>query len=67
MTTLPRKDYGSIKLYSSNPSEVELDLSDNTNLWGANPAIIDLMRSISAEALARYPEVYADTLRDAVA
>ena len=67
MTALPREDYRSIELYGSHQTQVELDLSDNTNLWGTNPAIIDLMRSMSVEALARYPEVYADTLRDAVA
>jgi histidinol-phosphate aminotransferase len=46
---------------------VEVDLSDNTNLWGPNPAALDAVRNTSEEVLSRYPSVYAGPLKEAVA
>lgn len=67
MTSFPRTDYRGLRRYTPDRSPVEVDLSDNTNLWGAHPAALDRIRSATPNDLARYPEVYADTLRDAVA
>ena len=42
-----------------------IDLSDNTNRWGAAPAAARVMRDGSPD-LSRYPERYADSLKDAI-
>ena len=41
-----------------------IDLSDNTNRWGAAPAAARVMRE--APDLSRYPERYADSLKEAI-
>jgi histidinol-phosphate aminotransferase len=46
---------------------VAVDLSDNTNLWGPNPDALARFRAAEADDLRCYPQVYADTLRRAVA
>ena len=46
---------------------MDLDLNDNTNQWGAHPAAVQALRAGAGDGLARYPELYADILRDAVA
>jgi histidinol-phosphate aminotransferase len=67
MTPLPRADYAALARYDPGRSPVALDLSDNTNLWGTHPAALARIRVADTDDLARYPELYADTLRDAVA
>jgi histidinol-phosphate aminotransferase len=54
-------------VYGRNREPCSLDLSDNTNLWGSPPgarAAVD--RAFSAD-MARYPDAYADRLREAIA
>jgi histidinol-phosphate aminotransferase len=46
---------------------VGTDLSDNTNLWGTHPGALEVVRNADLNALARYPYLYADDLRDAAA
>ena len=46
---------------------VDVDLSDNTNLWGTHPAALARIQDATSDDLARYPELYADRLRAAVA
>lgn len=67
MTPMPRADYAALARYDPGRSPVALDLSDNTNLWGTHPAALARIRAADTDDLARYPELYADTLRDAVA
>ena len=67
MTPFPRQDYAALTRYDPERSRVDVDLSDNTNLWGTHPAALRRIQNASAEDLARYPELYADSLRDAVA
>ncbi|MGD8871783.1 MAG: histidinol-phosphate transaminase, partial [Gemmatimonadota bacterium] len=45
---------------------VPVDLSDNTNLWGPHPLALSRIREATADDLRCYPELYADTLRQAV-
>ena len=45
---------------------VPIDLSDNTNRWGAPPAASAALRDAAAQPM-RYPEMYADTLKAAIA
>jgi histidinol-phosphate aminotransferase len=67
MTPFPRSDYRSLHTYDPGRTPVDLDLSDNTNLWGVHPAALKVVRTAPAEALTRYPSVYGDSLKKAVA
>lgn len=66
MTPFPRTDYAALRRYAPDRGPVALDLSDNTNLWGTHPAALRRITGAQADDLARYPELYADTLRQAV-
>jgi histidinol-phosphate aminotransferase len=65
--TFPRADYRSLTKYEPGRRPVEVDLSDNTNLWGPHPDALARIRAATADDVRCYPEVYADTLRAAVA
>ncbi len=67
MSPFPRPDYAGLRPYDPGRVPVEVDLSDNTNLWGPHPAALARMRAATADDLRCYPEVYADTLRRAIA
>ncbi|MFH1766435.1 MAG: histidinol-phosphate transaminase [Gemmatimonadota bacterium] len=67
MTPFPREDFRPLRPYDPGRSPIALDLSDNTNLWGAHPAALEVVRMAPPEALTRYPSVYASELKDAVA
>ena len=67
MSPFPRPDYAGLDRYDPARAPVRIDLSDNTNLWGTHPAALARIRSADTDDLARYPELYADTLRAAVA
>ncbi len=67
MTPFPRPDYAGVRRYDPGRAPVRLDLSDNTNLWGTHPAALERIRRATTDDLARYPELYADRLREAVA
>lgn len=63
----PRPDYAALDLYNPGRRPVEVDLSDNTNLWGTHPEALEVVRRASIDDLARYPSLYADEFRAAVA
>jgi histidinol-phosphate aminotransferase len=67
MSPFPRPDYATLRPYDPGRVPVAVDLSDNTNLWGPHPAALARMRGAAPDDLRCYPEVYADTLRRAVA
>ena len=68
MTRFPRPDYRKLRLYSPDRSPVEIDLSDNTNLWGSHPAAAQaLQQADPVELLRRYPTVYGEDLKEAIA
>jgi histidinol-phosphate aminotransferase len=67
MSPFPRADYAALRPYDPGRIPVRVDLSDNTNLWGPHPAALARIRAATADDLRCYPEVYADTLRRAVA
>lgn len=67
MSPFPRKAYAPLEPYAPDRRPIEVDLSDNTNRWGTHPAALELLRNAPVEALTRYPSVYADTFRLAVA
>lgn len=63
----PREDYVALELYVPDRQAVEVDLSDNTNLWGTHPAALRAVNEATADDLARYPYFYADEVRKAAA
>jgi len=67
VTPFPRSDYASLRVYDPGRVPVAVDLSDNTNLWGPHPAALARLRAAAPDDLRCYPEVYADTVRRAVA
>jgi histidinol-phosphate aminotransferase len=63
----PREDFAAIDLYSTPRDPVEVDLSDNTNLWGTHPGALEAIRGAVDENLTRYPDFYSDEVREAAA
>jgi len=68
-TTSPRAraSYAELSLYAPDRRPCAVDLSDNTNLWGMPPGAERTMREIPSDALARYPELYAQSLKQSLA
>jgi histidinol dehydrogenase len=62
-----RPSYRDIPIYSPHGAEASsdgaIDVSDNTNLWGAPPGAMRALRAMPAEAMARYPTLYAHELK----
>jgi histidinol-phosphate/aromatic aminotransferase/cobyric acid decarboxylase-like protein len=67
VSAFPRDAYRGLARYAPDREPVEVDLCDNTNLWGAHPAALEVAHGAAAESLIRYPAVYADALRDGIA
>ncbi len=67
MSPFPREAYRPLEPYAPDRRPIAVDLSDNTNRWGAHPEALALIRGADPEELLRYPPVYADHLRNAVA
>jgi histidinol-phosphate aminotransferase len=65
--SFPREDFVPLELYRPDKSPVELNLSDNTNQWGAHPGALAAVREALDLHLARYPHAYSDDLRQAAA
>jgi len=66
MSPFPRPDYRVLTRYHFDRTPVDLDLSDNTNQWGAHPGAVHQLSVAAGDGLAKYPELYADDLRAAV-
>ena len=64
---LKRASYRDIPLYSTPLERSEIDLSDNTNLWGAPPAALRALQATAEECVTRYPTAYEPALREALA
>lgn len=62
-----RASYEGLALYAPDRRPCAIDLSDNTNLWGMPPAAECAVREAAATAVTRYPEVYAQSLKRALA
>lgn len=52
---LPRETYATLKPYVPLMTPVEVELSENTNQWGAPPAAVEALRACDASALFNYP------------
>jgi histidinol-phosphate aminotransferase len=66
LQTLARADVRALPLYAPDVADCAVDVSDNTNLWGASPAARRAMRELPAAAMSRYPSLYSSPLREAV-
>lgn len=64
--TFPRPDWAHLSPYRSGRVPTQLDLSDNTNLWGPHPAANRALRDVVETGLTRYPHTYADRVKEAV-
>lgn len=64
---LARESYRQISLYAPDREPCAIDLSDNTNLWGVPPSALAALREVRGEAVTRYPPLYADDLKRALA
>jgi histidinol dehydrogenase len=65
--TRGRAAYREIELYEPGRQPVELDLSDNTNLLGPPPAALAALAAVTPDEVSRYPTVFADRLKQALA
>lgn len=62
-----RAAYRELPLYDPGRSPCDVDLSDNTNLFGPAPSIRSALASAAAATVTRYPSVYATDLKRALA
>jgi histidinol-phosphate aminotransferase len=67
LAALKRASYRDIPLYSSPKERSAIDLSDNTNLWGAPPSALRTLRATAEESVTRYPTAFEPSLREALA
>jgi histidinol-phosphate aminotransferase len=67
MTIDVRPSYRDLRLYSGDTGACAVDLSDNTNLWGAPPVVQAALAEAAARGMRGYPEPYSESLKDAIA
>jgi histidinol-phosphate aminotransferase len=67
VAALARVSYHDIALYSAPRGPFSVDLSDNTNLWGAPPAALRALAAARSDDVARYPIAYEPALAVALA
>jgi histidinol-phosphate aminotransferase len=63
---LARADVRALPLYAPDVADCAVDVSDNTNLWGASPAARRALSAMSSAGVSRYPSLYSSPLRNAV-
>lgn len=64
---IARAAYNAVPLYDPKRAPIDLDLTDNTNLWGLPPTAERTMREIAVSSVTRYPTLYAAELKEALA
>jgi histidinol-phosphate aminotransferase len=62
-----RASYREIELYDPQRTPCTIDLSDNTNLFGVAPAVARVLAAAEPALVTRYPAVFADRLKRALA
>ncbi len=62
-----RQDYADLTTYDPGRKPVDLDLSDNTNLFGQAPAARRVLESLRPADTRRYPSLYGGELKSAAA
>ena len=64
---IARAAYHDVPLYDPKRTPVQLDLTDNTNLWGVPPNAERAIREFVASTVTRYPTLYGAELKRALA
>jgi histidinol-phosphate aminotransferase len=64
---MARASYRDVSLYSPEATPCDIDLSDNTNLWGTPPGATRALRELADAGVTRYPAAYAAPLKEAIA
>ena len=64
---IARAAYDAVPLYDPKRAPIDLDLTDNTNLWGLPPTAERTMRQIAVSSVTRYPTLYAAELKEELA
>jgi histidinol-phosphate aminotransferase len=67
ITALARESFRGIALYSAPRGRCTVDLSDNTNQWGAPPAALRALATVAQSEVTRYPMAYEPALANALA
>lgn len=62
-----RDAYGAIELYEPGRLPCEVDLSDNTNLFGVAPSVAALLIEPAPHLVTRYPTVWSRALKEVIA
>jgi len=62
-----RAAYRDVELYDPGRRPIDVDLSDNTNRFGAPPAAERALAALGTDSLTRYPSVFADGLKELLA
>src|SRR4051812_45495566 len=63
LSSLARPEVTALPVYSTDTAVCAIDLSDNTNLWGAPPAALSVLQDAASASLSRYPTLYSEPLR----
>lgn len=63
---LTRPLFDAVPLYDPKRAPVEIDLTDNTNLWGMPPRAEATLRAMPVARVTRYPSLYSAELKDAL-
>jgi histidinol-phosphate aminotransferase len=64
---IARASYRDLSLYSAEAAPCDVDLSDNTNLWGTPPTAARALHELADAGVTRYPAAYAAPLKEAIA
>jgi histidinol dehydrogenase len=70
VTTVPavlRSAYAQVELYDPQRAPCDVDLSDNTNLFGMAPGAARALANLPPARVTRYPAVFASPLKEALA
>lgn len=67
IAAIARERYRAIQLYSTPSGDDAIDLSDNTNLWGAPPGAMRALASVAVADVTRYPIAFEPALSSALA
>lgn len=62
-----RAAYNDVPLYDPKRTPIEIDLTDNTNLWGVPPSALRSLHDAATASVSRYPSLYAAELKRALA
>jgi histidinol-phosphate aminotransferase len=65
VSSFVRAGVSQVPLYDPEADRCAIDVSDNTNLWGAPPRAVEAIRQF-APAVARYPSAYSSHLKSAI-